>query len=285
MPACQCKKDSVTPPAPPDPVKDIYLVTSIRINGVPKDSFVYNDRYQVKERWDYNPSYRIWQNYISFSYNADGYLKKASYYNENDNTLKSLSQQDSIVWTPGRLKIYNTFYRELGEVISGYDSAFMQLLPDNKLALTGSKDTVHMSGTIRGERVYFQEYQYNNNEISRFIAVDYFNHFDSPPVIKEVYDFEMQYNQQNNPLYQQVAKNPILLRAITSDLLHANENGYPFLASEHYVTAIKYQHNSLPAINVTVSYQPFDTSGYPVTQSLPGLNTTVTYNYKIIKVP
>lgn len=113
-PGCQCKKDNtITPPPQPEPPKDTYLVTSIRVNNVPKDSLVYNDLHQVTERWDYNPSYRIWQNYVAYTYQPDGYVAIAKYYNENDNTIKSLSRRDSLVWKPMQLIAYTTYYLSL----------------------------------------------------------------------------------------------------------------------------------------------------------------------------
>ncbi|SJZ53508.1 hypothetical protein SAMN04488128_101622 [Chitinophaga eiseniae] len=278
--ACQCKKEHVDPPSPPPPPQDTYLVTSIRLNGIPKDSFVYNDRLQLIQRWDYNTSYRQWQNYIAFSYNADGYVKTAHYYNENDNTLKSLSQRDSLAWTSGRLMIYSTLYRNLGEEISGYDTTSLQINTSRQFTLAGSKDTFIFDNTIFGTMLQFKEYTYQQQDVQQFVTHNYVN-ITGGTLVLEGYRYTMTYNGQTNPLHRYLSRNPLLLQAVTADLQN-NWKGYPYLASEHYVTSIQLQEVNGGSMTMPVTYTPLDTSAYPKDQRI-GDNTVITYQYKIIK--
>lgn len=278
--SCQCKKEHVDPPSPPVLPQDTYLVTSIRINGIPKDSFVYNDRLQLTQRWDYNPSYRQWQNYVAFGYNADGYVKTASYYNENDNTVKSLSQTDSLAWTPGRLMIYSTLYRNLGEEISGYDTTSLQVNAIRQFTLAGSKDTFIFNSGILGDMVQFKEYSYQQQDIPLFVTHNYVNVIGGALVL-EGYRYTMTYNDRINPLHRYLSKNPLLLQAVTADLQN-NWKGYPYLASEHYVTSIRYEEVNGASTTLPVTYIPFDTSAYAKEQRI-GDNTVISYRYKIIK--
>ncbi|RBL88713.1 hypothetical protein [Chitinophaga flava] len=276
--ACQCKKENVDPPAPPAPPQDTYLVTSIRINGIPKDSLVYNNQQQLIERWDYNTSFHQWQNYISFIYAADGYLKTALYYNENDNSLKSRSQKDSLAWTAGRVTIYTTYYRELGEAVSGYDTSTLQINNSRLLSLAGSKDTFYLNIGVFGEKVEYEEYLYQQQDISHFTGLNYIN-IRGGQLVKDAYSYDMRYNSQINPLFRYLAKNPILLRKVTADLQDIVRRGYPFLASEHYVTSIR-----SAAADMPVTYYTPDTLKYPLEQILPSSNK-ISYRYKIIKAP
>ncbi len=282
-PGCQCKKDNtVTPPPRPEPPRDIYLVTAIRVNNVPKDSLVYNDKQQVTERWDYNPSYRIWQNYIAYQYNQEGYLTIAKYYNENDNTEKSLSQKDSLVWKPAQLVTYTTFYRNQGEEISGYDTAYMQLSPDHLLTMEGSTDTIQME-IISAVGVIYTQYLYQGKDISQFTNMNYFRILNNTPDLT-MSRFDLTYNQFDNPLFGQVAKNPNLFRAIGGDNYPFFSNEYyPYLVSEHLVNNIRYESEKVPATSSAVTYKMQDTTNFPQTQTIAGLNKTITYTYKIIK--
>lgn len=282
-PGCQCKKDNtVNPPPRPGPPKDIYLVTSIRVNNVPKDSLVYNDKYQVTERWDYNPSYHIWQNYIAYQYNQEGYLSIAKYYNENDNTIKSLSQKDSLVWKPAQLVTYTTFYRELGTEVSGYDTAYMQLTPDHLPTLEGTTDTLVLDG-IPAIGVIYRQYLYQGKDISRFTDMNYFLvRYGTPTLTMSRLD--MTYNQFDNPLFAQVAKNPNLFRAIANDNYPFFSNEYyPYLVSEHLVSNITYESDKMAATSSPVTYKMQDTTNFPQIQTIAGLNKTISYTYKIIK--
>ncbi|WP_142686261.1 hypothetical protein [Chitinophaga polysaccharea] len=282
-PGCQCKKDNtITPPPQPEPPKDIYLVTAIRVNNVPKDSLVYNDQHQVTERWDYNPSYRIWQSYIVYQYNQEGYLSIAKYYNENDNTVKSLSQKDSLVWKPAQLVTYTTFYRELGTEISGYDTAYMQITPDRLLTLEGSTDTLVLDG-IPAIAVIYRQYRYQGKDVNQFTDMNYFLvRYGSPNLTMS--RFDLAYSQLNNPLFAQVAKNPNLFRAIVNDNYPFFSNEfYPYLISEHLVTNIRYESEQIAPKNCPVTYKMYDTTNFPQTQTIAGLNKTLSYTYKVIK--
>lgn len=282
-PGCKCKKDNtVNPPPRPEPPKDIYLVTAIRVNNVPKDSLVYNDKHQVTERWDYNPSYRIWQNYIAYQYNQEGYLATAKYYNENDNTYKNLSQKDSLVWKPAQLVTYTTFYRNEGNEISGYDTAYMQLTPDHLPTLQGSTDTIK-TDVPSGVAVIYTQYLYQGKDISRFTNMNYFRIRNNTPDLT-MSRFDLTYNQFDNPLFPQVAKNPNLFRAITNDNYPFFSNEfYPYLVSEHLVSNIRYESDKVAATSSPLNYKMQDTTNFPQIQTIPGLNKTISYTYKIIK--
>lgn len=283
-PACQCKKDTTRPNRPEEIPKDSHLVTVIKVNNVPKDSLVYNDQQQVTERWDYNTTYRMWQNYITYKYNADGYVTMVKYYNENDNTYKSLSQQDSLVWGSGTLIAYSTHYRELGSEISGYDTTWLKLNNKQQLTMLGSKDTfsVFPSGKI----VYYTEYQYDGNNIRSFTNMSY-NITANDPVSATLYtdSYAMEYNQVRNPLYKLGAKNPYLFRTLVGDNFPDLTNKYfPFLGSERYVTNIKYKSEAIPFTNVSVTYKMLDGSNYAQTQTFAGLNMVIGYSYKTIQL-
>lgn len=276
--SCQCKKEHVDPPSPPAPSQDTYLVTSIRINGIPKDSFVYNGQLQLTERWDYNTSYRQWQNYTAFTYNADGYIKIARYYAENDNTLKSLAQKDSLGWASGHLTVYTTFYREQGAEISGYDTAKYPLDNLRRFSLIGYTDTLPF---YFGRMMSYEKYLYQQQDIQQYHVVNYVEPFDIPPTT-EAYRYDMTYGSQPNPLYRYLSQNPLLLRMVTADLQKNLWKGYPFLASEHLVTSIRYETAASPAITVPVTYFTPDTMRYPQEQRLAS-GTTISYRYRVVK--
>lgn len=278
-PSCQCKKEHVDPSGPPPaPPPDGYLVTSIRINGTPKDSFVYNDQQQLTQHWDYNTTYRQWQNYSTFTYDADGYLKMVRYYNENDNTLKSLSQQDLVAWTPGKLMIYTTHYRNLGQEISGYDTSYLTLNNNRQLSLIGYKDTLPF---FFGRMMSYEEYTYQQQDIQRYHVVNYVEQTNLPPNT-EAYQYDMVYRSELNPLYRHLSKNPLLCRIVTADLQNSNWKGFPFLASEHAVNSIRYETATATAINIPVTYFRPDTMLYPSEQRLAS-GTTISYGYRIVK--
>lgn len=276
--SCQCKKEHVDPPQPPAPQLDKYLVTSLRVNGISKDSFVYNDHQQLTERWDYNTSYRQWQNYTAFVYNTDGYLKIARHYNENDNTLKSLSQKDSLIWFPGKLTIYTTFYRNLGEEISGYDTTRYLLDDVRRFTLIGYTDTLPF---FFGRMMSYEKYFYDQQDIRQYHIVNYVEPINLPPTT-EAYQYDMTYGSQPNLLYRHLAKNPLLLRMVTADLQNNLWKGYPFLASEHYVTSIRYETAASSAVTIPVTYFTADTMQYPQEQRLAS-GTTISYRYRLVK--
>ncbi len=276
--SCQCKKEHIDTPPPPAPPQDTYLVTSIRINGIPKDSLVYNDQLQLTERWDYNTSYRQWQNYIAFAYNTDGYLKVARYYAENDNTLKSLAQKDSLGWANGNLTVYTTFYRELGSAISGYDTTKYLLDDFRRFSLIGYTDTLIF---YFGRMMSYEKYNYQQQDIQQYHVVNYVEPFDIPPTT-EAYRYDMTYGSQPNPLYRYLSKNPLLLRVITADLQNNIWKGYPFLASEHLVTGIRYETAASPAITIPVTYFTPDNMPYPQEQRLAS-GVTIGYRYRVVK--
>lgn len=281
-PACQCKKDnSVTPPPRPEPPKDIYLVTSIRVNNVPKDSLVYNDQHQVTERWDYNTSYRIWQNYVAYQYNQEGYVSMARYYNENDNTIKSLSQKDSVAWTTDRIIVYTTFYRELGNEISGYDTlGYLHINNQRLLTLAGTKDTIPIGV---GVAVLYKQYQYNGKDITQFLDWNWYHVANRQPT-SFMNKFDLAYLPFGNPLFPQVSKNPLLFRAIGGDNFPYSSNEYyPYLLSEHLAGAFTYEADDVPSKICPVTYKMYDTTHYPQTQSIAGINKTIDYTYKVIK--
>jgi hypothetical protein len=287
-PACQCKKDTTRPNRPEEIPKDSHLVTVIKVNNVPKDSLVYNDQQQVTERWDYNTTYRMWQNYITYKYNADGYVTMVKYYNENDNTYKSLSQQDSLIWTSGILITYITRYREMGAEISGYDTSRLKLNSNKQLTLLGTKDTLllPLPGPLPSKLVNYAEYQYDGNNIRSFTNMSY-NITANDPVSATLYtdSYAMEYNQVRNPLYKLGAKNPYLFRTLIGDNFPDLTNKYfPFLGSEHYVTNIKYKSEAIPFTNVSVTYKMLDGSNYAQTQTFAGLNMVIGYSYKTVQL-
>ncbi|NML41722.1 hypothetical protein HHL17_31340 [Chitinophaga sp. G-6-1-13] len=276
--SCQCKKEHVDPPQPPAQQQENYLVTAIRINGTPKDSLVYNNQLQLTERWDYNTSYRQWQNYTAFMYNADGYLKLARHYNENDNTLKSLSQKDSLGWAPGRLTVYTTYYRNLGDEISGYDTTRYLQDDARRFSLIGYTDTLPF---FFGRMMSYEKYFYDQQDIRQYHIVNYVEPIGLPPTT-EAYQYDMTYGSQPNPLYRYLSKNPLLLRMVTADLQNNIWKGYPFLASEHYVTSIRYETATSAAVTIPVTYFTPDTMHYPQEQRLAS-GTTISYRYRIVK--
>jgi hypothetical protein len=284
-PACQCKKETTAPGKPPEIPRDSHLVTAIRINNVPKDSLVYNDQQQVTERWDYNTTYRIWQNYTTYQYNKDGFVTSAAYYNENDNTLKSLSQRDSIVWTPGKLIIYSTNYRELGTEISGYDTTRMELNNSQQLTLLGSRDTLLLDFPP-SKGLFYTDYQYDGNNIRQYTDMSYIIIVADPSSgILYMDRFEMEYNQVRNPLYKLVAKNPLLFRQLIGDQYQLSiKYFYPFLGSERYVTNVKYQSEAGPLTNAPVAYKMVNGTSYAQTQTLAALNMVISYSYKVVKI-
>lgn len=282
VPACQCKKDNnVTPPPRPEPPKDIYLVTAIRVNNVPKDSLVYNDQQQVTERWDYNSSYRIWQNYIAYTYNQEGYVSMAKYYNENDNTVKSLSQKDSVAWNADRFIIYTTFYRELGNEISGYDTLnYLQTNNQKLLTLVGTKDTISI---VVGVAVLYKQYQYNGKDITQFLDMNWYHVYNGEPDLL-TNTFDLAYLPLENPLFPQVSKNPLLFRTIGGDKFpYPSDEYYPYLLSEHLTAAFTYKTDNVPSKICPITYKMYDTTHYPQTQSIAGINKTISYTYKVIK--
>lgn len=283
-PACQCKKESTLPTRPGEIPKDSHLITVIKINNVPKDSLVYNDQQQVTERWDYNTTYRRWQNYITYKYNADGYVTMVKYYNENDNTYKSLSQQDSLVWNNGVLIAYSTRYREMGNEISGYDTIRLKLNSNNQLTMLGSKDTLLVFPG--GKMVYYTEYQYDGNNIRSFTDMSYnITADDAVSATLFTDSYEMTYNQVRNPLYKLGAKNPYLFRTLIGDNFPDLSNKYfPFLGSERYVTNIKYKSEVIPFANISVTYKMLDGGNYAQTQTFEELNMVISYSYKIVKL-
>ncbi|WP_343743704.1 hypothetical protein [Chitinophaga sp.] len=278
--SCQCKKEHVDPPQPPAPPQDTWLVTSISLNGIPKDSFVYNDQQQLVQHWDYNTSYRQWQNYVVFSYNADGYVKMARYYNENDNTTKSLSQQDSLAWTSGKLWVYTTRYRDMGAGISGYDTTLLLVNTNRQFTLSGSKDTFIFNQGIYGDMVRFKEYTYLQQDVRQFTGHNYVNVIGAPTILEE-YRYTMTYGSQVNALYRFLVKNPLLIQLVTADLQNTWK-GFPYLASEHYVNSVRYEDAAGTQTTLPVTYTPFDTSAYPKEQ-LIGQNTSISYRYQIIR--
>lgn len=285
-PACQCKKDTTQPSKPEEIPKDSRLVTSIRINNVPKDSLVYNDQQQVTERWDYSTYKRQWQNYTTYTYNGGGYVTMAKYYNENDNTSKSLSQKDSVVWQASKLFIYTTKYREMGTVVATRDTTTLALNSNNQLTLLGTKDTLSFLPYLNNKFVLYIDYQYTGNNIRSFNFMSYnimIGNAASEAIYKD--NFEMQYNQTRNPLYKLVAKNPILFRTLIGENFPGTSNQYfPFLGSERYVTNIKYQSEAIPLTNVPVTYKMVDTTNYAQTQTFTGLNMVISYGYKNVKL-
>ncbi|MBC9932476.1 hypothetical protein [Chitinophaga qingshengii] len=278
-PSCQCKKEHINPPEPPPPPQDVYLVTSISLNHVPKDSFVYNDQQQLIQHWDYNTTYRQWQNYITFDYNADGYVKTARYYNENDNTEKSLSQQDQLSWNTGKLLVYTTRYRELGQAISGYDTTTLLVNANKQFTLSGSKDTFVFNIGIYGNMVAFKEYAYQQQDVGQFTAHNYMN-VTGAPLIFEEYRYTMTYGNQPNPLYPYLSKNPLLLQIVTADLQN-KWKGYPYLASEHLVTSFRYEEANGDHATIPVTYTPFASSAYPQDQLIG--SDIISYRYRVIK--
>ncbi|WP_160712551.1 hypothetical protein [Chitinophaga solisilvae] len=276
---CSCRKndDGGSGPAPEPPEDSSYLVTAIRINGLPKDSLVYNERQQVKERWDYNPSYRMWQNYVTFTYNANGYVKTARYYHENDNTTKSLSQQDSIIWETGRVITYTTKYREYGTEISGYDTTSLQINGDLQLSMSGIKDTAYLDFI---KWLLYDEFSYTGNDLQQF---HYLNHVipNRAPAVKREYTFTMQYGQQRNALYPQLSRNPVLARLVTAYRNPEEGIGYPYLVSLHHITAVTYQLNG-QAVPVTVNTK-MKNERYPESIQLSGLGEEISYRYKVVK--
>jgi len=284
--ACRCKKDnSVTPPPPPDPPKDIYLVTAIRVNNVPKDSFAYNDLRQITEKWDYNTTYRKWQNYIAYTYRPDGYVAAATYYNEIEYNVKSLTQKDSLVWSTNNITTYTTFYRELGTAISGYDTTRQFINDHRQLTLEGSKDTIPLVDILGGVMVAYTQYAYQNNNLTQFVNMNYLTIRNGPPsLVMSKYDII--YTTLKNPLYPPLSKNPHLLRSIIGEQFPNTSNDYyPYLVSEHLLGSMQYATENTPLTTTIATYTWVDTSFSPQTQVIPRIDKSISYSYKIIKAP
>ncbi|SEW54695.1 hypothetical protein [Chitinophaga arvensicola] len=282
--ACRNKKNEVTPPGP-DPVKAVYLVTAIRVNDIPKDSLVYNDKYQAIERWDYNTTYRKWQNYVTYTYSPDGYLAAAKYYNEIEYNVKSLTQKDSIVWNTGNLTIYTTNYRELGTAISGYDTVRQLINAQRQLIQEGSKDTVQLLDILGGLMVTYTEYTYKNNDLTGFLNMNYLTVRNTAPSLV-ISKYDITPTVLKNPLYPQVSKNPLLFRAILGSKFPDLVNEYyPYLVGEHLIAGVGVQIDNKPRISATPTFGWIDASANPLFQIMSQIDRNVTFSYKIIQTP
>ncbi|HVI47291.1 MAG TPA: hypothetical protein VM802_20605 [Chitinophaga sp.] len=283
-PACQCKKDAVVSPGeippPPVPPANDYLVTAIFVNGIPKDSLIYNKKNQVTERWEFHSYYRLWLSHTVYRYNSNGYVKEAEYYNEVAYNVKGRTQKDSLVWAPGLLTIYTTFYRLQDGAVSGSDVSKLALNNNNQVITAGTRDTIIYT-IVKGKFLSYIGYEFTGNDIRELMDMTYVAIENSVPVTN-IQHFKMDYDEGRlNPLYPAVAGNPLLLRALAGDVYPLPRNElYPYLCSKHYVTQVQKITESGPPVSSVAVYTKDETSRYASTQTLGNHGITISYHYR-----
>ncbi|WP_143306459.1 hypothetical protein [Chitinophaga vietnamensis] len=276
----QCRKDHpvANPPRPPDKQE---VVVSIYLNGVPRDSLVYNSLGQVIEKWDYTKTYHHWQNYTRYTYNANGYITGAGYFSELRANIRDLTQTDSVVWLAGKMVIYSVMYRAYGVEMSGRDTSFYQLNAQQQINLAGTRDTIRHLGAIVLKSLMFLQYDFKENDISRLQDINYFLVLNSPEVKKKL-QYDMEYGPYTNPLFRVVARNPLLLRSLAGEVFPLPRNAmYPFLGSEHYVSFLRYTHNDAAPLSSAATYTMLG-NGYAQTQEFKEMNLLFEYHYKTL---
>ncbi|MCW3467454.1 hypothetical protein [Chitinophaga nivalis] len=272
--AC-AKKDDYLPPAPPEPPKDLYLVSSITINGIPRDSLIYDNRHRLQKRWIYDNYYKEWSSYVLYIYETDGRLRAAYNYYTDPNHRSYLTSIDSLGWEPKRFITYTTFYREEGEAISGYDTTKNWYRnEEGRLGLIGSKSWHY---TFVGKQLAYEEFDYHNNNLTGYTFMDHYLFPDQTSNLQQDI-FTITYGELPNALYPITSRNPLLLAEWA-------KAGYPYFGSEYLATAIQLtsSQTASPSVAIQVTGIFYPGSNYMQEQWYSGINKKILYRYKIIK--
>ncbi|MBV8251937.1 MAG: hypothetical protein JO154_04950 [Chitinophaga sp.] len=280
---CQCGKDHVVSPGggsnqdrPPLPDPGQYLVTYISVNNIGKDSMVYNDKKQVARKWEFVPFYRRFMNYVDYTYDAEGYVSTAVYYNYIGG-YTVLTRRDTIEWVPGKVNIYSTLYSGQTGAVSGKDTWRYKLDNNYQLTIEGSKDT--FPSFNEGRMVHYIASNREKEDIiwHKYVLYVESNHL---PDVANSREYTMQYGIELNPLYPMIAGNPLLARAILSDVFpDPMDKTYPWLLSKHYVTGMQYIEDDKPVMTSTVSYTLMNNTRVATKQVFPGIQLELNYRY------
>ncbi|SEW54692.1 hypothetical protein [Chitinophaga arvensicola] len=251
---CRHRKDDIStppPPPPPLPVNDNYLVKTISLNGIVKDSLVYANG-RISEQWQFSSSY-----YYCYKFS----------YDINDRLILSIcssnsgiSIKDSLKWSADKVLSYVTF--SAGGVIQHYDTTLFKM--DESRRLTGYffKDTTNVPSPKVND--FWEGAFKGNNLVSSFWRRKNGN-FSNDEI------FTLEYGRLGNPLAKYLRNNPLSALAMLG-------NYGPFMLSDYNMTKMK-----SPNGESTISA---DATNFPGTENIltqtirEGNNTkTITYSY------
>ncbi|SHL66073.1 hypothetical protein SAMN05444266_104310 [Chitinophaga jiangningensis] len=267
--SCKHEAGELTPPTQPPtlPSPGKYLVSAIYVNGIPKDTLIYNDARQVIRRWEFVPFYRKFIDYIDYTYNTNGYVKLADYYTYIGGSMLH-TKRDSVSISTGEMTTYTTLFRGDGTV-SGYDTVQYTTDTYNQLNLA-----------VKGAQgIIYSKYTYNDRAMTGYrykITV--------PGSIPIDRNYAFEYSTNTNPLYPITLANPLLMRTLVKDIYpYPMDTVLPWLASQHYVNKITYTAETKPPVTSAVTYTYTDTTRFAASQYLPALGITINYRYKVIR--
>jgi len=160
-----------------------YIPTSMLRDGIPVDSFQYNNDYTLSRLFYYDEATRTWPTYYEFRYDGQGRLQGYTY----KNTLDDYSYNDTIIYSNGSIFDLKKFIGENNLVAYDTNARFCVDVT-NRIALLGTRDTL-----VYDYRKYVDFYGYNYRP-DNVPNVNY--NYNSP------YNFEETYTENSAYLYQ-----------------------------------------------------------------------------------
>ncbi|WP_212003785.1 hypothetical protein [Chitinophaga sp. HK235] len=193
--AVSCKKNDTTePPIPVDPPVVFYLPATVYEDGMPADSFVYNDDNTVaKLYYYYDKATKKYAQTVAFKY-VNG---KCVGMERTENDVKS--QTDVLVYKGNKVTNYITY--EGGRK----DSAFLTLDNRNMVTLYGTKDTLRTSDF---ESMDYTEFTYANGNLMGHLHSYYYKNSGFSNSVKGEATYS--YDDKVNTLQYFFAVNPYI---------------------------------------------------------------------------
>ncbi|RBL91243.1 hypothetical protein DF182_01055 [Chitinophaga flava] len=193
--AVSCKKNETTePPIPIDPPVVSYLPVTVYDDGMPADSFVYNDDNTVaKLYYYYNKDTKKYAQTVTFKYTNGKCVGMERAQND------VVYQTDALVYKGNKVTNYTTY---MG---GRKDSAFLTLDNRNMVTLDGSKDTLRGSDF---ESMDYTEFTYANGNLVSHLHQHYYKDNGSSNSVKGEATYS--YDDKANTLQYFFAVNPYI---------------------------------------------------------------------------
>ncbi|NSL90542.1 hypothetical protein ECE50_027205 [Chitinophaga sp. Mgbs1] len=277
--SCRKKSDGGNP----EPANYISLINTLSLDGVPLDSFEYNNRGKLAKSWHYNAKEKSYNKYIEYIYGSNGTATGYNLFLNETGDFK-LRVQGTTITTGSKTTIYTeSFVPDGTSMGKGAD----QILANEagQVIMHGTTDTVVLRDHVKGsaKRVYYQNLTYNNEGL-KFAGSHYYI-TDTWWGASTQEDTEITFGYTDNPnhMYRLVAGDPVMRMYLST---------YQYLiAGPLCLSATSTVINNAPPIRVTYTYT-YDRSNqwkemiinYPADGSTPAHTARYTATYKRIDI-
>lgn len=158
-----CKKNDDEPVTPIDPVEIVFMPTVITHNGIPMDSFVYNDDYTISKFFTADEDLKTYTYNFEFFYDNNKVCRKVKV-----TDVTKGSETDTLIYQDNKILRVRTFN---GSIPSAPDSLYIQLNANKQVTLVGSKDTLQ-DKSPEYRYLNYLEFIYNNGNWATFTNKD-----------------------------------------------------------------------------------------------------------------